>query len=187
MLVPIKAFTEAKVRLAGILDAAERETLARTMAEGVLRAAAPLPLWVVCDDQVVARWAAERGAAVVWTPAHGLNAAVREGVNRLAAAGMRTVIVAHADLPLASDLTSVAETDTIVLAPDRRRDGTNVASVPASCGFVFSYGAGSFARHCQEALRLGVPLKVLERADLAWDVDVPDDLGAVSPGPPATR
>lgn len=184
LLVPVKAFAAAKVRLAGIMDPVDRERLARALADGVLAAACGLPAAVVCDDAGVAEWAAERGALVIWTPARGLNAAVTDGVGRLRDEGAEQVVVAHADLPLVSDLSSVARPGHVVLAPDRRRDGTNVAAVPTTSGFAFSYGPGSFLRHRAEAERLGVPLEVLEREDLAWDVDVPDDLTGL-PGSPA--
>ena len=177
LLVPIKAFTAAKVRLAPVLDADERAQLARHLAAGVLRAAGGLTVAVVCDDAVVAEWARARGARVLWTPARGLNAAVSEGVAVLGSSGVELVTVAHADLPLVTDLSDLARPDTVVLAADRHEDGTNVACVPARAGFRFSYGPGSLARHVGEAARLGLPVEVLRRDDLAWDVDVPDDLG----------
>ena len=122
---------------------------------------------------------------MLWTPARGLNQAVIDGVEQLHQIGVELVTVAHADLPLVDSLEGIAVPGTVVLAPDRRRDGTNVAALPTYCGFGFSYGAGSFGRHVREADRLGLPLMVLERPDLAWDVDVPDDLGPVCPLPPA--
>lgn len=188
MLVPVKSFATAKVRLAGVLEPDERAELARRLAEGVLRAAGGLAVAVVCDDEEVARWAVARGAWVVWTPARGLNAAVTEGVAELARRGVELVTVAHADLPLVTGLADLARPATVVLAPDRHDDGTNVACVPAHAGFRFSYGPGSFARHCAEAARIGCPLEVVRREDLAWDVDVPDDLcyaaGSIHPGAP---
>ena len=180
LLVPVKAFGDAKVRLAPVLDGDQRAELARSMAEGVLAAAGGLPVSVVCDDPEVARWARSRGAEVVWTPARGLNAAVTEAVAHLAGVGFDLVTVAHADLPLVHDLSGLAREGTAVLAPDRRRDGTNVACIPTSAGFAFSYGPGSFERHCAEAARIGLQLEVIERDDLAWDVDVPADLPAVT-------
>lgn len=177
VLVPIKAFSTAKVRLAPVLDASERSRLARNLAQRVIRAARGLPVAVVCDDAEVAEWAETQGARVIWTPARGLNAAVTEGVAHLARSGVDLVTVAHADLPLVDDLSDLARPDTIVLAPDRRDDGTNVACVPAAAGFRFTYGAGSFSRHVTEAGRLGLPLDVVRREALAWDVDLPGDLG----------
>ena len=47
VLVPVKAFDRAKLRLAPALDAAARARLARTMAETVLAAAGGLPVAVV--------------------------------------------------------------------------------------------------------------------------------------------
>ena len=180
VLVPVKAFSRAKVRLAPALPAPERAALARTMAERVLRAAGSLRVAVVCDDDDVADWAREQGAEVVWTPGKGLNGAVTAGVAHLAEAGVQQVVVAHADLPMADDLTWAAAFDGVTVVPDRHDDGTNVISVPAASGFVFSYGPASFPRHVAEAGRLGLPVRIERRADLAWDVDVPADLDYAS-------
>lgn len=176
VLLPVKAFRQAKLRLASALDAGARAELARAMATTVVRAAGGLPVWVVCDDDDVAAWAAATGAHVLWRPGRGLNGAVADGVAELAAAGVDRVIVAHADLPHALDLGWVADAGGVTLVPDRRDDGTNVACVPARSGFVFTYGPGSFARHCAEAARLGLALRVVREPRLGWDVDIPDDL-----------
>lgn len=176
VLVPVKAFAEAKMRLAPALDPDARVRLVRAMAEHVVRAAGTLPVSVVCDDDEVAAWARALGTSVVWAPERGLNGAVKEGVATLASQGVTKVVVAHADLPLAAGLASVAGSPGVTLVPDRRDDGTNVACVPSEAGFRFSYGPGSLARHTAEAVRLGLPLRVLREPLLAWDVDVPADL-----------
>lgn len=176
VLVPVKRFAAAKLRLAPALAAGERAALARSMAGTVVAAAAPLPVWVVCDDAEVAAWATGAGAGVLWKPGRGLNGAVNEGVADLAAHGVDDVIVAHADLPLATDLAWVGRFDGVTLVPDRRDDGTNVACVPAASGFTFSYGPWSFRRHAAEAERVGLPLRVCRERRLGWDVDLPADL-----------
>ena len=178
VLVPVKAFRDAKGRLAEALTPAERAELSRSMATAVVRAAAPLPVWVVCDDDDVAEWAAEVGASVLWKPGRGLNGAVNEGVADLAGLGVATVIVAHADLPHAQSLAHLADADGVTLVPDRHDDGTNVAAVPARAGSCSPTGPGSFGRHTAEAARLGLPLRVVREPRLAWDVDRPDDLVA---------
>jgi 2-phospho-L-lactate guanylyltransferase len=174
--VPVKAFSDAKLRLAGALSPARRADLARTLATRVVGAAGDLAVAVVCDDREVASWARELGALVIWEPGRGLNGAVQEGVARLAGAGAEQVAVAHADLPLATDLAWLARFPGVTLVPDRRHDGTNVVGIPARCGFTFSYGPGSFARHVTEAHRLGLPVRTVHGSPLAWDVDVPADL-----------
>lgn len=172
----MKAFGAAKLRLAAELSPAGRSTLARQMAEGVLRAAGALPTYVVCDDADVAAWASAAGATVAWTPGLGLDGAVSVGVDAAVAAGARRVVVAHADLPLATGLDHVTGDVGVLLVPDRHADGTNVISLPAGCGFTFSYGPGSFRRHCIEAARLGLDIEVRDDLALGWDVDMPADL-----------
>ncbi len=176
VLLPVKSFAEAKVRLASVLSAAERRALAREMATHVLAAAGPLPVAVVCDDVEVAAWARDHHALVVWEPERGLNRAVEAGVERLAAEGVERVIVAHADLADASDLAWVGDFAGVTLVPDQRDNGTNVIGVPARSRFTFSYGPGSFARHQAEAHRSGLPLRIVRAPDLARDVDLPSDL-----------
>jgi 2-phospho-L-lactate guanylyltransferase len=176
VVVPVKAFTSAKVRLAGALDPLERADLARRMGEVVLAAADPLPAVVVCDDDEVRAWARRAGARVVWCPGRGLNGAVADGVAALRADGVAMAVVAHADLPLATRLDWVAAFPGVTLVPDRRLDGTNVLAVPTEAGFRFAYGAGSFARHRAEAQARGLPARIVRDDRLAWDVDLPGDL-----------
>ena len=178
VLVPVKAFADAKVRLAPALPAGERAALAHAMAEQVLAAARPLPSAVVCDDREVAGWARARGVLVVWEPGRGLNGAVEAGIEQLARLGVEQAIVAHADLPLATQLGLLARFSGVTLVPDRADGGTNVACVPTAAGFRFAYGPGSFARHRAEARRLDLPLRVVRDRTLSWDVDVPADLEA---------
>ena len=177
-LIPVKAFAAAKVRLAPALDADRRARLAREMATHVVRAAAPLPVSVVCDDEGVREWAESVGARPIWTPGLGLDGAVQAGVATLAADGVETVVVAHSDLPHAAGLADLPgrADGSVLLVPDRHGDGTNVAVMPSASGFRFAYGHGSFLRHVAEAERLGLGPVVHRAADLGWDVDLPDDL-----------
>ncbi|HUS60809.1 MAG TPA: 2-phospho-L-lactate guanylyltransferase [Acidimicrobiales bacterium] len=180
VLMPVKAFAESKARLAPALDPLRRARLARWMAARVMEAAAPLPVFVVCDDQSVAQWAEEAGAGVVWEPGRGLNAAVSEGVRHLERSGFTRAIVAHADLPWAAHLHELDRFPGLTIAPDQRDDGSNVICIPTESRFVFAYGPGSFSRHITEARRLGLAVRIARRTHLAADIDLPSDLGLVS-------
>lgn len=180
VLIPIKAFADAKARLEEVLDAEERSVLARQMAEKVVAAAKPLPITVVCDDDEVAIWATALGVSVLRVDGPGLNRAVATGVEALAKAGFKQAIVAHADLPRATDLSRCASFEGITLVPDQHGDGTPVASVPTKCGFRFAYGPGSFAAHIAEAERLELPWRSLPDPDLGFDIDAPEDLEALN-------
>jgi 2-phospho-L-lactate/phosphoenolpyruvate guanylyltransferase len=176
VLIPVKAFHQAKRRLGSALSDPDRIGLVRSMASRVVAACSPLPVAVVCDDDDVAQWASELGAAVMWEPGQGLNGAVRTGVERLARAGVEWVTVAHGDLPRAHGLGVLPRFEGITLVPDRRDDGTNVLRLPAASDFRFAYGPGSFRAHRAEATRLCLPVRVLRDPDLAYDVDWPADV-----------
>lgn len=176
VVVPVKDFARAKLRLAPTLDPEARFELARAMATTVVEAAGHLPVHVVCDHDDVAAWAASVGAGVLWTPGLGLNGAVQAGVDELAGRGVDHVIVAHSDLPLATDLAWVVAPGVVTVVPDRRLDGTNVLAVPTGTGFRFAYGPGSFRAHCDEAGRLDLVLRIVQDPRLGWDVDLPADL-----------
>jgi 2-phospho-L-lactate guanylyltransferase len=179
VLVPVKRFTAAKGRLAGVLPNTDRARLAEWMATGVLAAVAELPTYVACDDDGVREWALANGAHVLWGPGLGLNGAVDDGVARITADGHDHLIVAHADLPRPWALGDVMASGRITLVPDSRRDGTNVMAFPLSSPIRAAYGRGSFARHLAQAEHAGargVAIEVRNDPDLSLDVDTPDDL-----------
>ena len=176
VLVPVKDFGAAKARLSEALTPPRRATLARAMAARVISAGSPAPVWVVCDDPVVARFALEHGAEVCWTPGRGLNGAVGAALERAAEAGHAHAVIAHADLPFARSLSSLVVPGCAVIVPDRHLDGTNVMAVPTGVGFRPSYGARSSHRHAAEARRLGLEVRTVDDPRLAWDVDTEADL-----------
>ncbi len=176
MLIPVKAFHQAKRRLGVALAEPDRIQLVRSMATHVVAACTPLPVAVVCDDEEVAQWAAGLGATVLWEPGQGLNGAVGAGVARLAAGGTRWVTIAHGDLPRAHGLGTLPYFDGVTLVPDRKDDGTNVLRLPADAAFPFIYGPGSFRAHRAQASRLGLSVRILRDPDLAYDVDWPADV-----------
>ena len=182
VLIPVKAFHLAKQRLSPALSDEQRLQLVKALATTVVEAASPLPVAIVCDDDAVASWARSLGAQVIWTPARGLNRAVADGVATLAEQGVAYVTVAHGDLARASSLASLEPIDGVTLIPDRHGDGTNVLQLPTNLDFTFSYGPRSFELHIAECERLDIPTRVIERSDLGFDVDVPDDLAYLDQG-----
>ena len=102
------------------------------------------------------RWADGAGAEVLWSPGLGLNGAVDAGRATIAGKGFDHLVIAHSDLPLATDLRLPSPPpDTICLVPDRRRDGTNVLALPVDAAVPASYGGGSFSRHLELAMASG--------------------------------
>jgi len=176
VLVPVKAFRDAKARLTGYLDAEHRARLARWTAERVIGAAGELPVYVACDDDEVAEGATSHGATVLWHPREGLNGAVNASVDALRDARIGHVVVAHGDLPRPIGLAGVVRPGVITLVPDRHGDGTNVVALPTASRFRLSYGPGSFHRHLDAAMDGGFPVEVRRDPLLGLDIDTPADL-----------
>jgi 2-phospho-L-lactate guanylyltransferase len=176
VLIPVKAFHAAKARLSPTVAAADRAALARWMAGRVVEAVRPLPTFVACDDDTVAKWAEALGATVLWGPGLGLNGAVDAGVETIAGKGFDDVIISHGDLPIPRSLPALARPGGVVIVPDRRLDGTNVIARPCAIELRASYGRGSFRQHLDQAMATGCQVTVRYDTELSLDLDTVADL-----------
>ena len=68
----------------------------------------------------------------------------------------------------------------VVIAPDRREEGTNALLISPSGLIEYEFGPGSFAHHCERAIRAGARLEVVNLPSLALDLDLPEDLEMVA-------
>jgi len=178
VVIPVRAFALGKARLATQLDDQTRAELARKLADRVGAASGELPTVVVSSASDVREWARSRGLDVVDDPGT-LDDAAEAGREWVGARGCARAVIAHADLPLARSLAPLVRDGArpiVAVVPCHRDDGTTVLSVPVDVPFRFAYGPGSFRRHAAEARRLGLGFRVVRDAELAFDVDVPDDL-----------
>lgn len=198
VVVPLRAFDLGKSRLAEMFSPDERQSLARAMADVVVAPRSsshrrPAEWFVVCDDDRIASWAEQRGARPIRVSARGLNASLDAARNDLLGSTTASwIVIAHADLPLAHDLVDIVGSHldgiddaeiprNVLIAPDRRRDGSNVVVVPRHLfdRWEFRYGPGSFEAHRARADELGVTVTTIVDPRLAADVDTVDDLDLV--------
>jgi 2-phospho-L-lactate guanylyltransferase len=181
IVIPLRSFTHAKLRLAAVLTDEARVAFARAMADRVADAAGAYPVVVVSDAPEVRAWASDRGLPVA-ADAGSLDGAADAGREWVRRQGFARVVIVHADLPLASSLEAVTgdgAAPIAVLVPDHRHDGTPVLSLPATTPFRFGYGPGSAARHTEEARRCGLTVRLVDDPELRFDVDIEDDLRAL--------
>ena len=95
------------------------------------------------------------------------------------------VLVIPADLPLidSNDVREMIKMSKpgrcVVIAPDRRAEGTNALLLTPSDIIAFDYGVGSFVRHCERARIAEAHLEVFEAESLALDLDLPEDLALI--------
>jgi 2-phospho-L-lactate guanylyltransferase len=171
----------AKARLADVLSEAEREALARSMAERVIRAAASRPIAVVTSAPEVVEFANAHRCDVLADPG-SLDAAAAAGRAWAAERELQRYAIVHGDLPFARTFDPIvagAGSRDAVIVPDHRDDGTPVLSLPSDVSFEFAYGPGSAARHEAEARRIGLTVRIVHDDDLGFDVDLADDLAAL--------
>jgi len=186
-IVPVKPFVRAKSRLASVLTPEQREALAERMLRHGLETLSSVPaiagVMVISRDTKVLAIAREYGAQTVQeSGAPELNAALLRATELARLRGATGVLVLPADLPLytAQDIEEVLQLgrygQTVVLVPDRNEDGTNAMLVKPPALIPYSFGAGSFQRHCALAEQHGAALKIHCSERLSVDIDTPSDL-----------
>ena len=182
-LVPVKALSEAKGRLAPTVGPLQRRRLAIAMFEDVIAALQAVPGLadpvVVSPDREVWRRADAMGCRVVEEPpgTGDLNGALTAAA-RVVGNGSPLLVVA-ADLPLASaaglERVLAAAEAPVAVVPSHDGGGTNVLAWRDPASFAPSFGPDSAARH------LAVPGAVrVDEPGLALDVDTAADLELVA-------
>ena len=188
-VLPIKQLENAKQRLAGLLSADERRQLFKAMVEDVLTAAEACPLIddliVVTNDAAVAELGRGFGAEIWAEPdSPGLIEAVTMAGQKLAEAGVSTMVFLPGDVPLvtADELDMVLEgfgaaaEAEFLIVPASDLGGSNcVACSPPDC-MTFGFGEDSFRRHLAIARDLGLNPIVAKLPGIGLDIDVPADL-----------
>lgn len=198
-LLPLKNFTDAKLRLSGVLAPQERRGLFLAMVKDVLSVLqnhADINHILIISDDPCAQQLARDYEAELATEAslnvHGLNASVQAGVASLHARGVDEVLIIHGDLPLItgaeiSQLVSQHRAQVanhplnaaMTIAPDLRGEGTNCLVCNPASEMVFYYGANSFRLHSLKAHQLGLPVQVVFMPGAATDIDTPQDLASL--------
>ena len=186
-IVPVKPLYRSKSRLSQVLSPAEREELSRTMLEHTLEVLSTCEgihgVLVVSRDPAALAVAREYGVNTVQeSGSPELNDALERASQVVTAWGAKRVLILPSDLPLVTlaDLQSLLANGhhvrQVVVAPDRREDGTNALLMKPPGLFEFAFGIGSFSRHLQRAAAAEAIVSEYRSDSLALDIDLPEDL-----------
>lgn len=189
-IVPVKPLRRGKSRLAGVLSIEERAALNQSLlihTLDTLKATSGIEqVLVVSRDLEALSLARAHGARTVQeNGAPHLNVALTRATVVARNYATRGVVIVPADLPLITPQDIHAMIDlayrppVVVVAPDRRREGTNALLVCPIGTIPYEFGPGSFHRHCESARKAGVSLEICDLPALALDVDLPEDLDLV--------
>jgi 2-phospho-L-lactate/phosphoenolpyruvate guanylyltransferase len=189
-IVPVKPLKRGKSRLAGMFTPEERTDLNRQLLSNTLETLKNIPdiehVLVVSRDQAALSLARDLGARTVQENGDpDLNIALTRATIVAKTYSTRGVLIIPADLPLLTPedvdamLARGGEPPVVVVAPDRRREGTNALLVCPAGLIEYEYGPNSFERHCELARENGARLEICELPSLALDLDIPDDLAVL--------
>lgn len=190
-IVPVKPLRRGKSRLAEVLSQEERTALNSQLLAHTLDTLTSIPdiehVLVISRDQAALALAREHGARTVQeNGAPKLNVALTRATVIAKSYGTRGVLIVPADLPLlttedVSAMLALAKAPpVVVVAPDRRHEGTNALLVCPVGLIEYEFGPGSFKNHCDRACKAGARLEVCELPSLSLDMDLPEDLEAMN-------
>lgn len=190
-IVPVKPLRRGKSRLAGILSESERTELNKQLLGHTLNTIKSIPdieqILVVSRDPAALTLARNHGArTLLENGMYHLNVALTRATLVVKKYATHGVLIVPADLPLITPedlrmmLDHVKEPPVVVVAPDRRGEGTNALLICPPGLIDYDFGLGSFERHCELARKVGARLEICKLPSLALDVDLPEDLELVS-------
>ncbi|MGH2997351.1 MAG: 2-phospho-L-lactate guanylyltransferase [Gaiellaceae bacterium] len=180
--VPVKSLSRAKTRLSPALTGLERGALTLAMLEDVLDAALSVPgweTWVISPDEVALEVAAGRGARPIPEAKPPLANAIRQVEAKAKQDGATALAVLPADVPLVTVDTlheALRTLGAVVLARSADGSGTSLLLRRPPRAIPARFGPDSFRRHLDLAAERGLPVSVVERRELSFDVDRPDDI-----------
>jgi 2-phospho-L-lactate guanylyltransferase len=197
ILIPVKNLTNAKQRLASILDQPTRTELAQAMLFDVLEAAnksnARDEVGLVTNDDFAINLARHFNFQIIPDNANsGETDAIAMATVFCVAQGISSTLVIPGDIPLiqASELNQILDAapengSVIVPAADGR--GTNAILRSPAGLFPLRFGNDSFKPHLAAARATNHPCLVISLPGIALDIDNPSDLRDLAAAPGETR
>ena len=197
-IVPMRGLVTGKSRLAGLLTAEERCSLNTDLFGRALDAVVAMDgstarCIVASAGQDALELARRRGAiALEEAPDTGLNAALAAARGAALARGAESLLVVAADLPAINGaalarLRAAVPPGAAAVVADKTDTGTNALLLPARAALNFAFGARSLTLHRAGLAALGLAVQVWRDADLALDIDTPEDFLAWKAGEAKVR
>jgi 2-phospho-L-lactate guanylyltransferase len=134
---------------------------------------------VVSPDEVALEIAAGRGARPIPEAKPPLANAIRQVETKAKEDGATALAVLPADVPLVTVDTlheALRTLGAVVLARSADASGTSLLLRRPPRAIPARFGPDSFRRHVELAEARGLPVSIVERRELSFDVDRPDDI-----------
>ena len=186
-VLPVKDMEHAKQRLAGYLTQLQRQLLMHAMLEDVLEtlvgATGLAGLLVITQDARVRSLAVSYGAGILFESGNeGHSVAVERAATVLNAEGVAGLLQLPADVPriqpddIDAIIASHRKAPAITITPSHNYLGSNAVLCTPPNVLPFGFGYNSFNRHLRRARDLDITATVVQRPNIALDIDTGDDL-----------
>lgn len=187
-LLPVKDPKQAKMRLASVLSAEQRERLVRAMFEEVLlqlMAVRGLDRVVVAsnDPETLLLAAAAKATPLREDAQMSHSDSVDQAAPQLMKWGATSLLLIPMDVPTVRSaeieelLKAAAElpTPSLVIVPNAEGTGTNAMLRTPPDLITSRYGPNSLPQHLEQARAAGAAVRVLNPPGLVYDVDTPEE------------
>ena len=183
-IVPVKAPTISKKRLATVLSPQERAALTISMLKDVLRAlkfSRVSQTVVVSSDFTIQQVADKFKAKYLPENQAGLNQALEQATQWLETHHVDSVLIIPSDVPLVSpediaQIINLAVDEKSVVLSSSQDGGTNALLKRPPNLVPACFGPNSFKRHIREARASGVEPKIYYSPRINMDIDSVEDL-----------
>jgi 2-phospho-L-lactate/phosphoenolpyruvate guanylyltransferase len=190
-IVPVKPFSKGKSRLSELLSPERRTLLNSTLLSRTIRVLKSVSkihhIIIVSRDSSALSIAHNYGVKTIQEDANiELNKALRRAVAVARAYQVDSILVIPSDLPLLeagdiSEMLSLQKNNPeMIIAPDRRGEGTNGLLLSPPDIINFKFGKDSFRQHINEAKEKNITFSVYENINFGLDIDLPQDLEDLS-------
>ena len=165
-----------------MLTPLERGALTLAMLEDVMDVTLQIAgwdTWVVSPDEAVLEIALGRSAHAIREEKPPLANAIRQVEAKAKEEGANALAILPADVPLVTVDTlheALRTLGAVVLARSADGSGTSLLLRRPPRAIPARFGPDSFRRHVELAQARGLPVSIVERRELSFDVDRPDDI-----------
>jgi len=186
-IVPVKPLRLGKSRLSGSISDIERKELNKNLLVHTITTLSGISeieqVLVISRDSDAISIARELGAKTVQeNGSPQLNSALTRATVFAQLHSIKGVLIIPADLPLITTgdictlISKAYDPPVVVIAPDRREEGTNALLIAPAGIIEYDFGPNSYKRHCERTFKAGARLEVINLPSLAFDLDIPEDL-----------
>jgi len=186
-IIPVKPLRLGKSRLAGSISDIERVNLNKRLLKQTINTLTEIQeieqILIISRDSDVISIARDLGTkTILENGSPQLNSALTRATIFAQLHSIQGILIIPADLPLINreDIESIMDRaddpPVVVIAPDRRNEGTNALFISPAGIIDYDFGPNSFKKHCDLAIQSGARLEIINLPSLAFDLDIPEDL-----------